>query len=215
MSGKKLIQHYEQLLAQDPKDVRLLQKLAEAFQKAGENIKAAATIARVAESYEHDGFFLKAVAQLKQAVKLDPERNDINLRLADVHHKLQLLSEAIAYLHIGLRNAQRKQDADTCLIASRRLTELDPTNPQLRLAYARLLLRADRKEEAKAELVAAGKLLRHGHPDLAAAADAVDLKTDVAWTESELATLNALTFELSRRTTLEQGLLQVDFERPN
>ena len=159
VSGKKLIQHYEQLLAQDPKDVRLLQKLAEAFQKAGENIKAAATIARVAESYEHDGFFLKAVAQLKQAVKLDPERNDINLRLADVHHKLQLLSEAIAYLHLGLRNAQRKQDADTCLIASRRLTELDPTNPQLRLAYARLLLRADRKEEAKEELVAAGKAI--------------------------------------------------------
>ena len=41
MSARKLIRHYEQLLEQDPKDVRLLQKLAEAFQKAGENIKDA------------------------------------------------------------------------------------------------------------------------------------------------------------------------------
>lgn len=96
-SGKKAIQHYERLVEQDPTDIRLLQKLGEVCQKGGDNIKAAAAFARVGECYERDGFFLKAVALLKQVMKLDPESPGTNFKLGVLHLKLGLLGEAACY----------------------------------------------------------------------------------------------------------------------
>ncbi len=129
MSAKKVVQQYEKLVEADPTNVGLLQKLGEACQRAGDNIKAADAFARVGECYERDGFFLKSVALLKQVLKLNPERNDINFKLADLHLKLELLREAVAYFHIGLEEAHRNRDHATCLATSKKLIEVEPHKP--------------------------------------------------------------------------------------
>jgi pilus assembly protein FimV len=61
----KAIKEYQKILDSDPKDVRVLQKMGELFQKKNENPQAAHYFSKVAEGYSQDGFFLKAVALYK------------------------------------------------------------------------------------------------------------------------------------------------------
>jgi tetratricopeptide (TPR) repeat protein len=67
----KAIKEYQKVLDADPRDVRILQKMGELFQKKNDNAQAAQYFTRVGESYTTDGFFLKAVALYKQVLKLD------------------------------------------------------------------------------------------------------------------------------------------------
>ena len=68
----KAIKEYQKVLEADPKDVRVLQKMGELYQKKNDNAQAAHYFTKVAESYSTDGFFLKAVALYKQVLKLNP-----------------------------------------------------------------------------------------------------------------------------------------------
>src|SRR6476660_158999 len=89
----KAIKEYQKVLDADPKDVRVLQKMGELYQKKNDNPEAAKYFVRVAESYSQDGFFLKAVALYKQVLKLNPEMVDVHLKLAELHQQLGLMSE--------------------------------------------------------------------------------------------------------------------------
>jgi len=69
----KAIREYQKVLDLDPRDMRVLQKMGELYQKKGDNAQAASFFTRVAEIYAQDGFFLKAVALYKQVLKLNPD----------------------------------------------------------------------------------------------------------------------------------------------
>lgn len=135
VTASKHIKEYERLLEEAPQDSRLLQKLGEACQKAGDNVKAADAFARLARTYELDGYGLKAIAILKQVLVIDPSRNDVNLRLAELHQMFQLMSEAMAYARTALRTAQRTNDLATKLAASQKIVELDPTAAEPELDF--------------------------------------------------------------------------------
>src|SRR5262245_31685162 len=94
----KAIKEYQKVLEVDPRDVRVLQKMGELYQKKNENAQAAHYFTKVAESYAGDGFFLKAVALYKQVLKLNPALVEVNLKLAELHQQLGLMSEATTYL---------------------------------------------------------------------------------------------------------------------
>ena len=53
----KAIKEYQKVLEADPKDVRILQKMGELYQKKNDNSQAAFYFTKVAESYSNDGFF--------------------------------------------------------------------------------------------------------------------------------------------------------------
>ena len=59
----KAIQAYQKILAEDPKDVRVLLKVGELQQKKGDNKAAALAFEKVAETYAEQGFFLNAAAE--------------------------------------------------------------------------------------------------------------------------------------------------------
>src|SRR6188508_398448 len=84
----KAIKEYQKVLEADPRDVRVLQKMGELFQKKNDNVQAAQYFTKVAESYATDGFFLKAVALYKQVQKLNPTLLEVNLKLAELHQQL-------------------------------------------------------------------------------------------------------------------------------
>ena len=90
----------EKLLAQlkeKPGDPDLARKMAELYQKMGEDAEGAAYFAVVAEQYAADGFSLKAVALLKQVLRLDPFAINPRVCLAELHLSLGLVGEARAY----------------------------------------------------------------------------------------------------------------------
>ncbi|MBL8920911.1 MAG: tetratricopeptide repeat protein [Myxococcaceae bacterium] len=156
----KAIKEYQKVLEVDPKDVRILQKMGELYQKKNDNVQAAAFIMKVAESYAKDGFFLKAVAQYKQVLKLDPSLVDINIQLAELHQQLQLMGEAMAYYQIVANHYDKQGDVKKSLDVLRKMVDLDPDNVQSRVKLADLYIRERMNDEATAELQRAAEHLK-------------------------------------------------------
>jgi DNA-binding SARP family transcriptional activator len=93
----KAIKELLQVVAAEPADVRVWLQLGDLYAKKGAKREAIDAYLRVAHSYEAQGFFLKAVAVYKQTVELDSRRLEVMLKLADLHHRLGLTSDAVRY----------------------------------------------------------------------------------------------------------------------
>ncbi len=156
----KAIKEYQKVLDGDPKDVRILQKMGELFQKKNDNAQAAQYFTRVAESYTTDGFFLKAVALYKQVLKLDPSLMEVNIKLAELHQQLQLMGEAMAYFQIVATHWDKQGDTRRSLEVLRKMVDLDPDNVASRVKLADLYVREGLNQEAAAEFSKAAEHLK-------------------------------------------------------
>lgn len=162
----KAIKEYQKVLEADPKDVRILQKMGELYQKKNDNLQAAQFFTRVAESYTNDGFFLKAVALYKQVLKLDPSLMDVNIKLAELHQQLQLMGEAMVYYQLVANHWDKQGDTRRSLDVLRKMVDLDPDNVPSRLKLADLYIREGLNAEAAAEFTkAAENHKRNGRTD--------------------------------------------------
>lgn len=156
----KAIKEYQKILEVDPKDVRILQKMGELFQKKNDSAQAAQYFTRVAESYTTDGFFLKAVALYKQVLKLDPSLIDVNIKLAELHQHLQLLGEAMAYFQIVANYYDKQGDTRASLEVLKKMVDLDPDNVASRVKLADLYVREGLNGEAMGEFSRAAEHLK-------------------------------------------------------
>ncbi|MDP3156173.1 MAG: tetratricopeptide repeat protein [Archangium sp.] len=156
----KAIKEYQKVLDADPKDVRILQKMGELFQKKNDNSQAAQYFTRVAESYTNDGFFLKAVALYKQVLKLDPSLMEVNIKLAELHQQLQLMGEAMAYFQIVATHWDKQGDTRRSLEVLRKMVDLDPDNVASRVKLADLYVREGLNAEAAGEFTKAAEHLK-------------------------------------------------------
>src|SRR5439155_17941569 len=89
----KAVREYQRILEVDPDDVRVLQKLAELYQKMNRKAEAADCFEKVAKTYSAQGFYLKAVALYKQVLKVI-DRVEVNVRLAELYQQLGLVGDA-------------------------------------------------------------------------------------------------------------------------
>src|SRR5919205_1950797 len=89
----KAVRDYQKILEVDPDDVRVLQKLAELYQKMTRKEEAADCFEKVAKTYAAQGFYLKAVALYKQVLKV-VERIEVNVKLAELYQQLGLVGDA-------------------------------------------------------------------------------------------------------------------------
>lgn len=156
----KAIKEYQKVLEVDPRDVRVLQKMGELFQKKNDNVQAATYFTKVAESYSADGFFLKAVALYKQVQKLNPTMLEVNLKLAELHQQLGLMSEATAYFQIVANAHDKAGDTRASLDTLKRMVDLDPDNVASRIKLAELYAREEMTKEALPEFKRAAEYLK-------------------------------------------------------
>src|SRR5215813_12655738 len=147
----KAIKEYQKILNADPKDTRALQKLGELYQKKNDNVQAAHFFTKVAESYSGEGFFLKAVALYKQVLKLSPGLLEVNLKLAELHQQLQLMSEAASYYQLVANQYEQAGDVKQSLNIFKKLVDLSPENVTSRVKLAELYVRENMKAEAAGE----------------------------------------------------------------
>ncbi len=159
----KAIKEYQKILDADPKDVRILQKMGELYQKKNDNAQAAHYFTKVAENYASDGFFLKAVALYKQVLKLDPSLIDVNLKLAELHQQLQLMSEAMAYFQVVANHYDKAGDTKASLDTLKKMVDLDPDNVASRIKLAELYARENMNEEALGEFRRAAEHLKRNN----------------------------------------------------
>ncbi|AKF83224.1 hypothetical protein MFUL124B02_33500 [Myxococcus fulvus 124B02] len=162
----KAIKEYQKVLEVDPKDIRVLQKMGELYQKKNDNAQAAHFFTKVAESYSSDGFFLKAVALYKQVLKLNPNLLEVNLKLAELHQQLGLMSEAMAYFQIVANHYDKAGDTKSSLDTLKKMVDLDPENVASKIKLAELYARENMSREAVQEFKRAAEYLkRNGRGD--------------------------------------------------
>jgi tetratricopeptide (TPR) repeat protein len=162
----KAIKTYEKILAEDPKDVRIVLKIGELYQKLRDEKAAAEAFKKVADIYTDQGFFLKAVAVYKQASKLDPDDLRVNEKLAALNQQLGLLSDAMSQLQLVAAAYEKAGDQARLLDVLRRMVDLDPDNIASSIKLGELHARANQPAEALDYFQRAAEYLKaHSRPD--------------------------------------------------
>ncbi|MGC3997927.1 MAG: tetratricopeptide repeat protein [Anaeromyxobacter sp.] len=138
----KAIATYQKILNEDPKDVRVLLKVGELYQKKNDEKLAADAFTRVAETYAEQGFFLKSVAVYKQIVKLAPDDVRVNERLAGLYQQLGLMSDAMGQLQFMAAAYEKAGDLPRLTDVLQRMVELDPDNIASSIKLGELQARA-------------------------------------------------------------------------
>ncbi len=156
----RAIAEYQKLVEEDPKDVRTWLKIGDLYTRKGARPQACETYARVARQYADQGFFLKAVAVYKQILKLDPNRLEVSLNLAEMYEQLQLVSDALSTYEQVAAQYARAGDVDAALDTLGRMADLDPENIPVRIKYAEALSKAGRTEEAADSFEIGANLLK-------------------------------------------------------
>src|SRR5260370_12547029 len=156
---EKAVKEYQRVLESDPDDVRVLQKLAELYQKMNRKAEAADCFEKVAKTYAAQGFYLKAVALYKQVLKVI-DRVEVNVRLAELYQQLGLVGDATKDWQAGAPYYDKIGDTKASLDTLKKLVDLHPDNVAARIRLGEQYARQDQLIEAVAELRRAAQYLQ-------------------------------------------------------
>ncbi len=96
-------------MAEDqPRDWNTANTLGDLYVRAGQSEKAVAQYIRIAEHFFEDGFYPKAAAIYKKILKIIPDDETSQIRLADLSVKQGLLADAKSYL-TGVASRRRSR----------------------------------------------------------------------------------------------------------
>ncbi|MBU4484196.1 tetratricopeptide repeat protein [bacterium] len=132
------IKEYDKVLTVDPDDMRVKIRIAELYAKQKRINEAIKVYRQVAESYEKDGFYLKAVTVYKSILRLNPSLMEVNKSLAEIYEQMGLSKDALYQYQILASSYEQKGLVDKALEVRRRLVELEPSEVTLRLRLAEL-----------------------------------------------------------------------------
>jgi tetratricopeptide (TPR) repeat protein len=156
---EKAVKEFQRVLEVDPDDVRVLQKLAELYQKMNRKAEAADCFEKVAKTYAAQGFYLKAVALYKQVLKVI-DRVEVNVRLAELYQQLGLVGDATKEWQTVSAYYDKIGDTKASLDTLKKLVDLDPDNVAARIRLGEQYAREDNLVEAVAELRRAAQYLQ-------------------------------------------------------
>lgn len=157
----KGIVELQKLVAEDPKDVRTLLKIAETLHvKMGRKKEALEAYDRAANVYAEQGFFLKAVAVFKQMLSVDATNPDLHLRLAELYQQMGYGAQCLHhYQQVVVFYEQQGRGKDMVAVL-KRMVDLDPENLQSRVKVAELFHLQGMVREAVTEMRQAFEFLR-------------------------------------------------------
>ena len=142
------IAEYVRVVEDQPRDWNTANTLGDLFGRAGQPEKAVAQYVRIADHFLEDGFYPKAAALYKKILKITPDAEETQLKLADLSARQGLLRDAKVYYGAIIKKRRERGDnfgADQILV---KLADLDPSDFEARLAGARAL--AESNDEAGA-----------------------------------------------------------------
>ncbi len=142
------IAEYLRVVEDQPRDWNTANTLGDLYARANQPAKAVAQYARIAEHFFQDGFYPRAAAIYKKILKLVPDEESAQLKLADISVRLGLLKDAKTYYGAVAARRRTRGDArgsDEIVIL---LGTVDPADFGARAAAARV--RAGEGDEAGA-----------------------------------------------------------------
>jgi tetratricopeptide (TPR) repeat protein len=142
------IAEYVRVADDDPTDWATANTLGDLYVRAGQADKAVAQYVRVADHFITDGFYPKAAAIYKKVLKLHPEDEATQLRLADISQRQGLLADAKAYLNAVAARRRARGDRAGAAEVVLLLGDVDPNDFEARLLAARTLVEMGDDEQA-------------------------------------------------------------------
>lgn len=156
----RAIKLLQQLVEDDPNDVRSLLKLGDVYVKKGDRDVAVDVYKRVARQYSEQGFFMKAVAIYKQILKHQSKNVEALMQLAELYEHLGLASEARQQYLLAESVLQESGDSSAALSLMQKQVELDPDNVAHRIKLAEAYSSQDNVAAATRQFAAAAEVLR-------------------------------------------------------
>ena len=131
------IAEYVRLTAEHPRDWASCNALGDLYLRAGDMDRAAAQFTRVADFHLGEGFFSKAAALYRKALKATPDHEPTRLRLSEVAARQGLLADARHHLRQVERQRSARGDVAGAAECKVRLALLEDADADTRLAGAR------------------------------------------------------------------------------
>ena len=124
----KALKELSRIVREDPKDLRVRQKVAELLARQGKIAEAMREFAVVAEAYERGGFYPKAAAIYKQMLRFEPDQMRWHLALGEIYQQLALLSDAMDHFNLVARHFDEHGNTRERLDIYEKLLKLNPDN---------------------------------------------------------------------------------------
>ncbi|MBN1880615.1 MAG: tetratricopeptide repeat protein [Deltaproteobacteria bacterium] len=156
----RAIREYERILKEDPKDIKVRQKLGDLHAREDKKEEAIAEYNYVAKYYSDDGFYLRAIAVYKQILKIDPSQIHINLKLAELYHQQNLLGDSIKQYQLVYSHYERKGETRKALDTLSTMSEMTPENLSLRFKLADAYYQSGYEDRGIEEYINLGKILK-------------------------------------------------------
>ena len=151
----KAIRELEQLVADDPQDVRTLLKIGDLQTRKGDQAAATQTYLAVANFYAEQRFFLKAVAVYKQVLNLDPGQVEVSAKLAALYQQLGLNSDALQQYRQICDVYEKAEQWQACLEPLNAMLALEPSQWMARVKRGEVAARLGQLDQAKADFAQA------------------------------------------------------------
>jgi len=145
---RKAIALYRRVLAIEPNNVELHQKLAPLLAEAGRAEEAVASYLEIARADREGGRVRQALETLRGAVAFFPAEVGLWEAMAELHLHRERPAEAVAVLREGLGHLRRRRHRGRAVRLQRRLYELTPRDTALALSLAAGLRRIGLREPA-------------------------------------------------------------------
>lgn len=150
----KAIGDYQKLVEAFPRDYRNRQKLAELLTREKRHVEARPHYEAVARNFTETGFYLKAIAIYKQMQKVEPERSEFYLRLAELYEKHGLIGNALNEYRSLVAYHDRHRQPREALGILHKMVALEPGNPGVRGQLIEKLVMQGGQEEALEQFMA-------------------------------------------------------------
>lgn len=164
----KAIITFQQLVDVDPRDQRLLLRLAELQARGGRKKEAIQNYEKIAAEYIKHDFTPKAIAVYKTILRLDPELLTAYEKLTELYKSQGLEAEALSQLENLFTVYENKKDEAKQIEVLKLMVEMDPENLGFQVRRGEMLAKKGMKQEAaEAFAKAATTLSRRGFHDRA------------------------------------------------
>lgn len=157
---KKAITEYRKVLANDPADMAVHQKLAPLLAQTGERDAALKSFVAAAEGQLKQGFAERALAVYSQAASFFPKQERLWHELARLHRERSRRADAVKVYLDAHRHFRAARERATAIAFLRSALELEPLHLDASVQLAKLLKKNGEAADARGVLEALSRQIR-------------------------------------------------------
>ncbi|HEK86557.1 MAG: tetratricopeptide repeat protein [Candidatus Saccharicenans sp.] len=155
---REAILEYEKLLEDDPSDVGINNIVGDLYVRLGQTDRAIRSFEKVAAEYEKRSQYSQALAILKKICRLNPEKPEYFVRMADLFARQGYGAEAKQeYLRLAEKYLRAKK-VEEAIELYEKIVKLDKDDLNIRMQLAALYKLDGRTEKAVTELLEAAQM---------------------------------------------------------